>query len=188
MKVCFVGEFAQKLPQSAIGDGQPGIGEVTGNHRCHHADLVVLDDLTRICTCADDGMLHYTLAISALGLPVISRSSWMVAQGRIVKVPAANVLRHKPLLGTLKVVFVYDVIFLSRHGVLVDGLKMLSRKEKSFWKVRKSSDSAMGERGCEIVSLVAVGGVDTLRTWILEQRQIVNTIGAKAWSADNPIL
>ena len=187
MKVCFLGEFAQKLPQSAIGDGQPGIAEVSGRNRCHHADLVVLDDLTRVCTCADVGSLHHTLAISALGLPVITRASWVLAQGRVVQVPAGNVVRHVPLLGKIKVVFEYDKIFYTRYGLLVDGLKLLSRREKSTWKVRQSSDSAVGEKGYEIVSLVADAGVGTLRAWVLKERKIANTIGSKAWTVDNPI-
>ena len=94
-------------------------------------------------------------------------------------------LRHVPLLTKIKVVFEYDEHFKTRHGLLVDGLVLLSRREKSTWKVRKSSDSAAGERGYEFVSLVASEGVDTLRSWVLKQRRIVNTIGSKTLSLDN---
>ena len=185
--MCFLGEFAEKLPQSAIGDGQPGIVEVGGRHRCHYAELVVLDDLNRICVCADVGTLHHVLAISALGLPVITRASWVLAQGRVVLVPKESVLRHVPLLGKIKVVFEYDGHFKARHRLLVDGLMWLSRREKSTWKDRQPSGSAVGERGYEFVSLVASEGVDTLRSWVLKQRRIVNTIGSKIWSVDNPL-
>ena len=187
-KVCFLGDFAEKLPQSAIGDEQPGIAEVTGNLRCHHTELVVLDDLSRLCVCDDVGSLHHALAICAMGLPVVTRTSWTLAQGRVAHVPKESVLRHVPLLTKIKIVFEYDEHFKARYGLLVDGLVLLSRKEGSRWKARKSSDSAVGERGYEVISLVASAGADTLRSWVLKQRRIVNTTGAKAWSLDNPII
>ena len=59
--------------------------------------------------------------------------------------------------------------------------------EKSTWKVRKSSDPAVGERGYQIVSLVGDEGVYNLRAWVLKHRKIVNTVGSKAWSVDKPI-
>ena len=52
-KVFFMGEFAKQLPPSAVGDGQPGIAEVSGRNPCHYAELVVLDDLKRVCVCED---------------------------------------------------------------------------------------------------------------------------------------
>ena len=103
--VVFVGIHSNKLLQSAIGDRQPGIAEVIGPLKCHYADLVVVDDLSRICTCPDAGSLQHTLAISALGRPVITKASWVLAQCRVVQVPPESVLRHVPLLGKIKVVF-----------------------------------------------------------------------------------
>ena len=185
--VVFVGIHSNKLLQSAIGDRQPGIAEVIGPLKCHYADLVVVDDLSRICTCPDAGSLQHTLAISAFGRPVITEASWVLAQCRVVQVPPESVLRHVPLLGKIKVVFVYDPHFLSRYWYVIDGLQLLSRKEKSTWKVRKSSDPAVRERGYQVVSLVGDEGVYNLRTWVLNHRKIVNTVGSKAWSVDKPI-
>ena len=56
-------------------------------------------------------------------------------------------------------------------------------------------NSAVGESGISVVvdgrssvvSLRARGGVDVLRSWLGENRRIVNSVGSKAWSLSEPI-
>ena len=94
---------------------------------------------------------------------------------------------HQPLVSRERLVFEYDLHFKARGGLLLAGLERLSKTSKATWKVRDSSVSAVGERGYEVVKLLASGGVETLRSWIGKQRRIVNTSGSKAWSLSEPL-
>ena len=149
-KVCFVGESGEKLPHP-IADGQPGIEEVEGRNRCRKVDLAVVDDLSRLCNCPDPSSLLHVIGIIGRGVPVITRSSWVLAKGEIDRVPKESVLRHVRLLEKKKVVFEYNEHFKAREALLLAGLVRLSRETKSTWKVRSSSVPAVGESGYEIV-------------------------------------
>ena len=149
-KMCFVGEVGEKLPHP-IADGQPGLEEVCGRNRCRSVDLAVVDDLRRLCDCPDGGSLHLLLCIIGNGIPVITRSSWVLAGGDLDRVPKESVLRHVPLVSRKKVVFEYNDHFEARAGFILDGLRWLCQQSKSNWKVRCSSCPAVGESGYEIV-------------------------------------
>ena len=186
-QVCFVGEIGQSLPHP-VADGR-GLKEVHGRNRCLRADLAVVDDLSRIFDCADDATVNQVLSIVGRGVPVVTRTSWVLAKGDPEHIPKESVIRHVPLVETTKVVFEYTDHFKAREGNLVGSIKELSKLPKSQWKVRNSSVSAVGdssvsavgERGHSIMTLSA-DGVDTLRSWIGEHRRIVNVSGPKAWS------
>ena len=184
-KVCFVGDIGEKLPHP-IADGQPGLKEVEGRNRCREVDLAVVDDLSRLCDCLDVSSLLHVICIIGRGVPVITRSSWVLAKGDLDLVPKESVLRHQPLVTKKKVVFEYNVHFKVREEFLLAGLVWLSKESKANWKVRCSSDSAVGEKGYEVVKLPGSEGVVTLRLWIGKQRRIVNTSGSKAWSLYEP--
>ena len=186
-KLCFVGDVGLKLPHP-IADGQPGLEEVEGRHRCREVDLVVVDDLSRLCACPDPASLLHVIGIIGRGVPVITGSSWVLAQGHLDLVPKECVLRHERLVAKKKVVFEYNVHFKAREGFLLAGLVWLSKQLNATWKVRDSSVSAVGESGYEVVKLLANDGVETLRSWICKQRRIVNTSGSKAWSLYEPVV
>jgi hypothetical protein len=185
-KVCFVGEIGESLPHP-IAEGQPRREEVFGKNRSLHTDLAVVDDLSRLFDCADDATLNQVLGIMGRGVPVITRASWMLARGDPEYVPKESVIRHVSLAQRTKVVFAYDDHFQARSGMLLDSLKALSKLPHSKWKVRRSVASAVGESGYAVVKLNASEGVDGVRSWIREQRRIVNAVGSKAWSLTQPI-
>ena len=95
-------------------------------------------------------------------------------------------LRHQPLVTKKKVVFEYNV-HLARGEFLLAGFVWLSKESKANWKVRCSSDSAVGEKGYEVVKLIASEGAETLRLWVVKHRRILNTSGSKAWSVSQPL-
>ena len=101
-------------------------------------------------------------------------------KGHLDHVPKESVVRHQPLVVKKEVVFEYNVHFKAREEFLLAGLVWLSKESKANWKVRCSSDSAVGEKGYEVVKLLGSEGVVTLRLWIGKQRRIVNTSGSKA--------
>ena len=68
-----------------------------------NADLVVVDDLSRLFECADDDTVIQALGIVARGVPVITSASWLLAQGDPELVPPASVIRHAPLATTRRV-------------------------------------------------------------------------------------
>ena len=57
----------------------------------------------------------------------------------------------------------------------------------SISAVGESGISVAGDGGYSVVSLRAGGGVDALRSWLGENRRIVNSVGSKAWSLSEPI-
>ena len=185
-KVCFVGAIGESLPHP-VADGQ-GLTEVHGRNPCLHADLAVVDDLSRMLDCPDDATINQVLYIVGRGVPVITRASWVLARGDPKHVPRQSVIRHVSLVAEkAKMVFMYDEHFQARAGSLLGSLKELSKLPKSKRKVRRSSfvSSAIGDS--TIVTLSAFGGVDTLWSWIRERRRIVNAVGSKAWSLTQPI-
>ena len=117
---------------------------------------------------------------------MITRSSWILAGGKIDLVPKENVLRHVALVGK-NVVFEYDDHFKARTGFILDSLVLLSRQTKSTWKVRHAVGPATGERGYEIVKLLGSDGATNLRNWVLGHRSIVTTLGSKVWSLTEPL-
>jgi hypothetical protein len=196
-KICFVGDIGQGLPHP-IADGQAGLEEVRGGNRCFQADLAVVDDLSRVVDCSDDATVNQLLSIVGRGVPVITRASWFLASGDIERVPKESVLRHVRLVERTKVLFEYDDYFQARAGNIVNTLRALSRLQNSKWKVRKdlNKSSAVGESGISVavdgrssvVSLRAHGGGDVLRSWVGENRRIVNSLGSKAWSMTGPMI
>ena len=179
-----------------IADGQAGLLEVFGGFRCLQADLAVVDDLSRLVDFSDDATVNQVLSIAGRGVPVITRASWVLANGDIERVPKESVIRHVRLIGRHKVCFEYNDHFQARQQNIVNSLKALSRLPNSKWKVRKVEDnSAVGESGISVavdgrssvVSLRARGGVDVLRSWLGENRRIVNSVGSKAWSLTEPM-
>ena len=170
-----------------IADGQPGLEEVEGRNRCREVDLAVVDDLSRLCDCLDPLSLLHLIGITGRGVPVVTRSSWVIAKGDLDLVPKESVVRHQPLVAKKKVVFEYDVHFKAREEFLLAGLVWLSRQSKATWKVRSSSVPAVGESGYEVVKLLGSEGVGILRLWIVKQRRIVNTSGSKASSLYEPL-
>ena len=181
----FVGDVGEKLPHP-IADGQPGLKEVEGRNRCREVDLVVVDDLSRLCDCPDPTSLLHVIGIIGRGVPVITGSSWVLAKGDLDLVPKESVVRHQPMAATKKVVFEYNLHFKVREEFLLAGLVWLSNQSNATLKVRDSSAPAVGERGYEVVKLQASEGVETLRLWVGKQRRIVNTSGSKAWSLHKP--
>ena len=120
---------------------------------------------------------------------MVTRASWVLAKGNPEHIPKESVILHAPLVENNKFVFVYAYHFHSREGNLVEteSLKDFSKLPENKLKLRKSSVSAVGERGHSIVTLSACGGVDALRSWIGESRRIVNASGSKAWWLTQPI-
>jgi len=153
-----------------------------------HADLAVVDDLGRLFDCPDDATVNQVLGIVGRGVPVITRTSWLLARGDPEHIPNESVIRHVPPVTKMKVVFEYNDHFQARAGILLDSLKALSKLPQSKWKVRSSSELAVGDSRYSIVSLHACGGVDALRSWVGEHRRIVNASGSKAWSLTQPIV
>ena len=174
-----------KLPHP-IADGQPGLQEVVGRQRCREVDLAVVDDLSRLCDCLDSPSLLHVIGIIGRGVPVITAASWVLAKGDLSLVPKESVVRHQPLVVKKKVVFEYDSHFKSREDYLLAGLVWLSKQSNATIKVRSSSDSAVGERGYEVVKLLGSQGLEILRLWICKQRRIVNSSGSKAWTLHEP--
>ena len=185
-KVCFVGEIGESLP-CPIAQGQPGREEVRGRKRSLHTNLAVVDDLDRLFACTDEATVNQVLGIIGRGVPAITRASWMLAGGDPECVPKESVIRHCPLAQKKKVVFEFDAHFAARSNSLVDSLKALAEMPQSTWKVRRSVDSAVGESGYAVVKLNGSEGVDVMRSWIREQRRIINAVGSKAWSLTQPM-
>ena len=184
-KVCYVGEPAETLPHP-IAEGQPGLEEVAGRNRCRDADLAVVDDLSRLCHCPDPSSLLHVIGIIGRGMPVITRSSWILAKGDLELVPKESVVRHQPLDAKNKAVFEYDVHFQTREEFLLAGLVWLLKQSKATWKVRREDVPAVGESGFEVVRLLGSDGEGIVRLWIAKQRRIVNAAGSRAWSSYEP--
>ena len=190
-EVCYLGEVGATLPHPDAEGQTHLIEETTGWKRSLQADLVVVDDLSRLCDCPDDATVNHVLAIMARGLPAITRASWVMARGDPGCVPRASVIRHRPLAMSMKVVFQYDSHFQARSGTVVKTIQALCAPKlpRSKWKFRSASavgesSSAAADRGYEIVQLT---GVDVVRSWVQKTRRIHNVMGSKAWSLDQPM-
>jgi hypothetical protein len=129
----------------------------------------------------DATSLLHVICIIGRGVPVITGSSWVLATWDLDLAPKESVAKQK-------VVFEYNLHFKVRGEFLVAGLVWLSNQSNATWKVRDASVSAVGERGYEVVKLLASEGVETLRLWAVKQRRIANTSGSKAWSLYQPFI
>ena len=192
------GEIGERLPRPISDEDQRrGITEVVGAYRGLEADLAVVDDLSRLHKCPDDASFPPVLAIVARGLPVITSASWDLAQGDPGRVPKESILRHRPLAMETKFIFEHNEHFAARSGILLNVLKSLSEKPENTWKVVKQTaqdeqsllDLARGtgpptgERAkAKGYSVVSITKVDSLRSWVQQNRRIYNVSGAKAWS------
>ena len=136
-QVCYVGDIGDLLPHP-VTDKRGGLNEVSGRNRCLFADLVVVDDLSRLHDCPCEATLCQVLAIVARGLPVVTRASWVLARGDSECIPKESVIRHRPLAIETKCVFQYDPHFEARSGNLLKMLVALSKLQESQWQVRRS--------------------------------------------------
>jgi len=184
-KVCYVAEIGESLPLPVSED--KGLKEVTGRKRTLLADLAVVDDLSRLHDCPDDGNVVQALAIVGRGLPVVTSASWSLARGDPERVPKESVIRHRPLAMETKCVFLYDAHFQARSWNLLDTLTELSKIPGSKWKVRSSAvgEAKESDKGHEIVKLT---GVDVVRSWIQKSRRIHNVSGSRARTLTEHIL
>ena len=184
-KICFVGPRANEIVP-AVGGGGSSIEVVSGPQRAFAADVAVVDD---IFVLSDPPSLRHVLAVCGRGLPVITRSALVEAEGRIDWVPAAHVLRHVAVVWKKKVVFEYDSDFLNRRGNIITGLRHLAGLEKSKWKVRAHGvgPAVGGDQGCEIVKLLGEDGTRGLHEWLGLNRRIINSSGSKVWSSTGPV-
>ena len=181
-QICFLGGLGASLPHPVA----MGCREVCGRKRGLNADLAVVDDLSRLLECADDDTVIQALGIVARGVPVITSASWLLAQGEPGLVPPASVIRHAPLATTRRCIFLYDDHFRARCSNLLSAIVSLSELPNSKWKVSRKSavgDSIVASGGL----CVKLSGVDVVRSWILEHRQICNVLGSKAWSLTQPM-
>lgn len=110
------------------------IEELKGPKRCWRAQLVVVKDLSYIYDCEDERMLAHVLAISALGVPAVTLTSWNLAEGDPNKVPAESVIRHRPLAMEHKVTFQYSARFHAVSPNVGDILKEICAKILRFEK------------------------------------------------------
>ena len=111
--ICYVEKKGELLP---LASTYAVIEELVGPKRCLSADLAVVGDLASFISPDDDAMLPHVLAIIALGTPVITAASWSLARGNPKDVPAASVIRYRPLARELPVLFKYDPLPHSVHG------------------------------------------------------------------------
>ena len=93
-RICYVGKAGELLP---IASSDALIEELVGPMRCVRADLAVVGDLASFISPDDNAMLPHVLAIIALGTPVITKAAWSLARGNPKHVPAASVIRYRPL-------------------------------------------------------------------------------------------
>ena len=129
-EVCYLGEAGGSLPKH-VSEDRAEHRESTGRWRCCNADLVVVDDLSRLHDCPDDTAVNQVLSVVGLGKPVITSASWKLARGDHNLVPKESVIRHRPLAREKQVAFVYDGHFEARAGNVLDTLKHLSRIPKN---------------------------------------------------------
>ena len=174
------GDIGEQLPHP-VTDKRGGLNEVCGRSLCFLADLVVVDDLSRLHDCPCEATLCQVLAIVARGLPVVTRASWVLALGDSECIPKESVIRHRPLAIETKCVFQYDAHFEARSGNLLKMLLALSKLQNSQWQVRRSGGcgGVAHEAGHELVVLTGVG---VLRSWIKKHRRIHNVLGSNLWS------
>ena len=157
--------------------------EVVGRERGLLADLVVVDDLSRLNDCPEEADICQMLAIVGRGLPIVTAVAWNLAMGDPESIPKESVTRHRPLAIEKQITFQYDVHFNVRHRNVVRMLSQLQGLPGCKWQIAKSADgdgSAEGrgvrEKGREVVEMNGLGAV---RSWIKAGRRIRNALGAK---------
>ena len=143
----------ERLP---IASSDALIEELVGPMRCLRADLVVVGDLDSFISPDDDAMLPHVLAIIALGTPAITLVAWRLAHANPKQVPAASVIRYRPLAMELKVLFKYDAHFLARSYDVVNILRSVSGRDKSKWSILSAEADVGGGSGSN--AAVAKGG------------------------------
>ena len=185
-RVSFLGSGGEPLPHTVSADTAVGVHEVTGGKRTLRADLVVVDSLSRVFECAEDGAVLQVMALVGRGLPVITKASWVLAGGDPSRVPKESVLRYRPLAMEAKCVFEYDAHCAAREPSLVHTLKELSAMPGSTWVVWDSRArgpcTSVGHGKFKGYELVKLGGLDVVRSWLQTHRRIHNVLGPKAWT------
>lgn len=178
-EVRYLGEAGESLPKH-VSEDRAEHRESTGRWRCCNADLVVVDDLSRLHDCPDDTAVNQVLSVVGLGKPVITSASWKLARGDHNLVPKESVIRHRPLAREKQVAFVYDGHFEARAGNVLDTLKHLSRIPQSTWTVvRAGAAPPPAAVGAEVVQLI---GTDVVRAFLQNNRRICNVTGSRAWT------
>ena len=133
--IAFLGERGQKLPFPIASDDAE-VKERCGPDRSRRANLVVIDDLGRLFDCPDESSVNHVFAIVALGLPVITLSSWRLARGKVQMIPRESVTRHVSLATTTKFVFEYSPAFQSRYQLMLHTMKEIEKLPACEWIVR----------------------------------------------------
>ena len=188
--MCYVGEVGQTLSH-AISSSAVGTEEVTGRNRSLRADLVVVDDLSRLHGCLGESSVQHALVVIARGLPVITSASWALAQGDPTRVPKESIIRHRPVAQEQRAIFEYDVQFAAMEGNLVRALQALASLPKSKWSVRPLARvEAPREAAAGVVLLSGSGGIQALRAFVQKRRRIRNCSdgGSRAWSLGGPLV
>ena len=173
-RVCFLGDVGASLPHPV----STGLEEVQGPRRSLRADVVVVDDLTRlqVCSDSDEATVNQVLAIVGRGLPVVTRASWCLAMGDPTRVPKESIIRHRPLAMETKMEFTISPHFRARSGNIAQTLQTLTTMPGSKWKLAPA-----GAAGPNRLDLDG-NGVDCLRSWIQKTRRIINVVGSRVWT------
>ena len=161
--------------------------EETGKLRFMTADLAVVENLELLCSCSlDDSLLHHVLAIVGRGLPVVTKATWLRAQGDPGKIPEGSVVFHRPLAMITTHTFAYTDHFRARAANVVETLRSLAALPKCKWVVEPLTD----DRPLAMINanLIQLTDEDCLRTYINRHRSIANVCGPKAWTVDEAMV
>ena len=139
-----------------------------GSKKCLHADLVITDALWKL-SCAqtlsgDKSLLVDLIYMMATCKPLVTAATWALADGQSDKVPATNIVRHKPVQVSCE--FSFD--FAHKYWDVVAALQKCAGLPAGTWKVKQTA-----------------AGVNTLLELaekLLLWRQCDNVIGPKLWT------
>ena len=149
----------------------------SGEKKCFHADLVVTDNIFKLSDgqtlSADVQLVIDLIHIIALAKPVITATSWRVANGKPSDVPATDIMRHPAPAAHQPICHLnYTRAFKNSYPGVVGALNRAAKVQNSRWR---SIQTATGFKS--LSDLVAR---------LLEIRRVVNVMGTKSWTEKGP--
>ena len=168
------------MPRVAFLPDSPGefVAKVRverGAHACKSALAVVMDCWDRLHEpVADAKWVLHLIYIVGLGLPVTTRQSWKLKQGRVDRQDVQKIfVPHIPLAKKVKVEFSMDLRLGLEHEDVKAALQHCCRGIGSTWKFSKRLSRSPGKG----LQQLHVTDLAQLWSWLQAQRRVVNLRG-----------